>query len=164
MNSNTPSLAMTINRTFFVTFNTSCSGSAKTPTVSATESPRLLENNLGIVTSGLGAGLGRIFLLEVPRNSTWCLRLDEEPSGEWTEHYREQWRCESAEARGHRPGMQKQMLGYHMVRTLGLLLSSFPHLATREPFQPNVCYLPSQTLFVFSTGSWFGATDATGRC
>lgn len=42
MNSNTPSLAMTINLSCLVTFTTSCSGSAYTPTVSPIESPRLL--------------------------------------------------------------------------------------------------------------------------
>lgn len=47
MNSNTPSLAMTTKRSCFVTFSTSCSGSANTPTVSASESPKLLQSKSG---------------------------------------------------------------------------------------------------------------------
>lgn len=47
MNSKTPSLAMTINLSCFDTFNTSCSGSAYTPTLSPIESPRLLQHMPG---------------------------------------------------------------------------------------------------------------------
>lgn len=52
MNSNTPSLAMTINLSCLVTLTTSCSGSAYTPTVSPIESPRLLHHIAVVVHVG----------------------------------------------------------------------------------------------------------------